>query len=213
MIKTSRIENKNLFYTLFISLLLLAVYFRIVDHGWEDIVQSDGKGYFGYLPAIFTYHDLNFKYFDNGELQMPFGYKWSWLYLVDGENVIKYPAGVAFLLAPFYLVASILTFVFGFDRTGYSFFYQSFVSLAAITYATLGIRYLILLLQDFIKDRRIILIVSIATLFGTNLLNYTVYEPCMSHVYSFFSIVASIYYFKEFLDTKKYSSLYLFSFF
>jgi hypothetical protein len=34
---------------------------------WKEIIKSDGKGYYAYLPAIFIYHDLNFGFFDKIE--------------------------------------------------------------------------------------------------------------------------------------------------
>ena len=49
-------------------LLTVAIFFRWISHGWEHIVDSDGRGYYAYLPAIFTYHDLDFRYFFSGKL-------------------------------------------------------------------------------------------------------------------------------------------------
>lgn len=34
---------------------------------WKGIIESDGKGYYAYLPAIFIYNDLNFGFFDKIE--------------------------------------------------------------------------------------------------------------------------------------------------
>ncbi|HOI87852.1 MAG TPA: hypothetical protein PLV51_08335, partial [Lentimicrobium sp.] len=37
------------------------------DNRWKGILESDAKGYYAYLPAVFIYHDLNFGFFDSIE--------------------------------------------------------------------------------------------------------------------------------------------------
>ena len=47
---------------------------KITKQHWKHTIESDGKGYYAYLPAIFIYHDLSFsfineyenKYYDKG---------------------------------------------------------------------------------------------------------------------------------------------------
>jgi hypothetical protein len=205
---SSEVKIKKLFWTIFSILLALAIYFRIVDHGWEDIVDSDGKGYFCYLPAIFTYHDLDFNYLNNSANNIPGKQTWGYLYNFNGQNVVKYPAGEALLLAPFYLLAELLTTLFGFERNGYSFFYQSMVSVGAITYTSLGFCFLIRLLKSYDISYELSVLVSVSTLFGTNLLSYAVYEPTISHSYSFFAVAATSYYVKRYFLTLKNSAIF-----
>ena len=34
---------------------------------WRGVLESDAKGYYAYLPAVFIYQDLNFNFFDQIE--------------------------------------------------------------------------------------------------------------------------------------------------
>jgi hypothetical protein len=200
-------SQKSILQLTFFLLLVLAVYFRWINHGWEKIVDSDGRGYYAYLPAIFTYFDLDFRYFFSGKLDVPADYTTNFLFLIDGHYVIKYPPGVALLLLPFYLVATVLSFVFGFDMTGYSFFYQTFVSLAAIVYCVFGLRNLFEIFKRYYVDSNISIWIIISLVFGSNLLVYTIHEPSMSHVYSFASVSAFILYFKRWFDNESSKNL------
>jgi len=205
----SELKIKKIFWTIFSILLALAIYYRIVDHGWEDIVDSDGKGYFSYLPAIFTYHDLDFSYLNNPVNNIPGKQTWGYLYNFNGQNVVKYPVGEALLLTPFYLFAELLTFLAGFERNGYTFFYQAMVSLGAITYTTIGFYFLYKLLQSYNVPNKLALVVSVTTVFGTNLLNYSVYEPTLSHSYSFFAVATTSYFTRKYFLTLEDKSIFL----
>ena len=33
------------------------------------IIESDAKGYYAYLPAVFIYHDLNFGFYNDIEIK------------------------------------------------------------------------------------------------------------------------------------------------
>lgn len=194
-----RVQSKFL-TLLFAGLLVLAIVFRWINHGWEHIVDSDGRGYFAYLPSIFTYFDLDFRYFFSGKLNVPADYTYNFLFIIDGHYVIKYPPGVALLLSPFYLVATILSFVLGFETTGYSFFYQIFVSLAAISYCVFGVRNIHEIFRRYNVGSNISLWIILSLVFGTNLLVYVIHEPSMSHVYSFAAVSAFILYLKRWVD-------------
>jgi hypothetical protein len=183
------------------------VIFRIVDHGWKDIVQSDGRGYYAYLPAIFSFHDLDYRFFFSGVLKLQNDYTNGFLFIIDGEYVVKYPAGVAFLLVPFYLLGLILSFLFGMETSGYSFISQVMVSVGALFYLIAGLKSLVSLLSFYSDDKKKIYWVLAALLFGTNLLNYSVNEPSMSHVYSFSMMALFLYRFKRWIIDRKSADL------
>jgi hypothetical protein len=191
-----------------ILLLVFAIYFRWVNHGWKKIVESDGRGYYAYLPSVISYNDLSFKHYQDTSLFKP-DYKDNFLYLIDGKYVIKYPAGVAVMLTPFYIVADVITRIAGFKSGGYSFFYMVFVSLAAIFYALAGIYYCLQLLSIYKIPSGIRYAFASGILFGSNLLIYTIHEPSMSHVYSFAATAAFLYHLKCFLDNRENRSLIL----
>jgi len=191
---------RNYWTYFIIFLLFLAVYFRWVSHGWEKIVDSDGRGYFAYLPAVFTYHDLDFRYFFSGKLDVPADYTNNFLFIIDERYVIKYPPGVALMLAPFYLLAMLFTFVFGFDPSGYSFFYQVYVSIAAISYSLLGVKWVLELLKRMHVHEKVFPWIALALLFGTNLTVYMIHEPSMSHAFSFAAVSGFLLFIKRFMD-------------
>lgn len=210
LFKDPLIKNSLL---VFLTLIALAIYFRISSHLWDGIIQSDGKGYYSYLPAIFTFHDLDFNYLWNPENHINGVQTWGYLYKINGENIIKYPAGTAILISPFYLLGDFLSFIFNFERNGYSFFYQIMVSFAAISYTTIAFHYLQKLFLLFQSSAKFSLIVSLTILFGTNLLNYCIYEPAMSHCYSFFASTLCCYFTRKLFCENQVKHLFLISIF
>ena len=151
------------------------------------LFELDSGGYFNYLPATFVYdQDYRFQYIDKHQFASNF------LTKTKTGNYNKYAIGVAILLSPFYLVAHWLNLLNGnFPADGFSQPYQHGVLLGALFYAVLGL-YCIrkLLLRYFSDPTTAITLVIIA--FGSNLLYYTTYEGCMSHIYSFFLFALSL---------------------
>ena len=66
---------------------------------WKGIIESDGKGYYAYLPAIFIYQDLNFGFFESIETgkyydeNLYYDYRSS----ANGKVIDKYYCGTALL--------------------------------------------------------------------------------------------------------------------
>jgi hypothetical protein len=181
--------QKRIAFLFFIVLILLAIIFRYWNHSYLNIISSDGKGYYAYLPAIFIYHDLDYNYFFNGELNIEKDYTSSFLFFIEGNDVIKYPAGVALTLLPFFLIAILFSIITGCSVDGYSFWFQIFASIGAITYTCLGALWIMKTLKIHGFNNTTQLIIVFSLVFGTNLTNYTIWDPTMSHAASF-SIVA-----------------------
>jgi hypothetical protein len=196
-------NKKKVFYLSVFLLLVYSTLVRIVDHRWKDVVMSDGKGYYAYLPALIIFHDLDYTYYADGRAGEHAKDDSSFNYFIDGGRVNKFPAGVALLQFPFFLLALLITFVTGFEMTGYSFFFQLFVSIAAIFYTLLGAKYLFRLLLSYKISEKRSLITTFIILFGTNLLNYVVFEPSMSHCYSFAAIAGFSFYLRKFFIDQK----------
>jgi hypothetical protein len=170
--------------------------FRGDPAGWKQIISSDGRGYYAYLPALLIDHDLSYKKVIEREkkiLGFP-DYQPSYLVKVGNSSVNKYFAGEALLLLPFFLLAMICSFVAGLDINGYSFFFQLFTGLGAIFYLFIGLLYLQKILHYLTVRASVIAFVIITILLGTNLLYYAVWQPSMSHVYSFFAINGFLWY-------------------
>jgi len=164
--------------------------FRGDPAGWKQVISSDGRGYYAYLPALLIDHDLSYKKVIEREkniLGFP-GYQPGYLVKAGNSTVNKYFAGEALLLLPFFLLAMLCSFVAGIDIDGYSFFFQLFTGLGALFYLFIGLHYLKKILYFFTIKASVIALIIVSMLLGTNLFYYTVWQPSMSHVFSFFAI-------------------------
>lgn len=95
---------------------------------------------------------------------------------------------------PFFLVAHVLSTPLGYQSDGYSKIYYVFISLAAIFYLITGLWFLKKTLDLMGLKNSIVLWTVLALYLGTHLFYYTVFEPGMSHVYSFAFISMFVYY-------------------
>ncbi len=174
------------------------------------IIQSDGKGYYSYLPAVFIYHDLHFGFFEEIEKR---DYKPNTYYdyrASYNNNIIdKYYSGVAVAMLPFFLLAHLITHLKGLSADGYTSFYQIFANVAAIFYLFVGLTFLRRFLKRQAATNSQITFLLIAFTFGTNLFYYTINEPSMSHIYSFAFVAMFILYLKLFFDEVKIKYLML----
>lgn len=177
---------KKYFVTLSIGFVLLAV--TITDFNTKiykkpgRVIQWDVIDYYGYLPAVFIYHDITLQFKDH--------YKGSHHFVLwarkmpSGKYVFQMTMGMSFLYAPFFLVANQLAPHFGFDAGGYSQPYQLAIVLAALFYLALGLIFLAKVLRFYFSKWVTGLVVLVIGL-GTNLFWYSSLEPGMTHVYDF----------------------------
>ncbi len=174
--------------------LILLIYiglflgFKDIDQRWDRAINSDGKGYYAYLPAIFIYHDLQYKFVENYE----------WQYYPENRSVFKefrQPAGngvankcfpgLAILWLPFFLIGHLLAWLEIFPRDGYSFPYQMMIAISALWFLWKGARWLQQLLVRTGSTEKIAAFVTLTVTLGTNLIFFTIVEGSMTHVYSF----------------------------
>jgi len=161
---------------------------------WKGILESDAKGYYAYLPAIFIYNDLNFGFLEKVQEKYPAPHI-DYDYRANAEGVLinKYYAGTALSQLPFFLAADAITVFTEGERDGYSQWYLMSVNWAALFYLFLGLFYLRKSLLLWNVPETAIALLLPATLFGTNLFVYSVVEPGMSHVFSFGWMAVFIY--------------------
>jgi hypothetical protein len=168
--------------------LLFFLALRSPERSWDRIINSDGKGYYAYLPAIFIYHDLQFNFVEQYEYQYyPLNRSvFKEFRQPAGDRVVnKYFPGLAILWLPFFFFGHLMAWLEIFPRDGYSLPYQYAILLSAFWFLYLGAKWLMKLLKSFgAGDREASLLTLLITL-GTNLLFYVVIEPSMTHVYSF----------------------------
>lgn len=185
------------FYPLIIALFLLQAGFRF--GGFDGTyINSDGKGYYAYLPATFIFKDFSFSFTNrmDAKYYLP-GARADIRKEVYGKPVNKYFAGVALLWLPFFLIAHWLSLWLGFPADGYSTIYQHAILCAAIFYLWIGLLYLRKLLRLYHFSELVILVSIFLTVFATALIFYTICNPDWSHVYSFTLLTVFVYYSKK----------------
>ncbi len=150
----------------------------------EKLIWADMEGYYVYLPATFIYGGFN------KEAVRDTNYIKAW----PGTDKIytKYTSGVAILEAPFFFIAHLLSSPLEYPSDGHSLIYCYFLMFAAIFYLLAGMYLLWHNIRVYYSSTAAL--VSLASLFlGTNMYNYTMFQPSMSHIYSFFIFAAVIY--------------------
>lgn len=209
------IKNNKLMaaFILFVIITSSAVIVKkkIINQQWKTIVESDGKGYYAYLPAIFIYNDLDFSFIEHYENQY-----YNKGNFVDFRShtphgiVNKYWIGESVLMLPFFTIGHIIANVFDYATDGYSKPYQVMVSVAAIFYLLLALILLHTLLTKFYQISNWISVLCLVVIYyGTNLFYYAVAEPSMSHVYSFFAITCFYFFAKKFFIQNKTKDVFI----
>ncbi len=193
----SKIIVKNTASIILIIYVLLFMVFKKPYEEWDRVINSDGKGYYGYLTAIFIYHDLDYKFIESYEKEYyPSDrsvFK-DFRYSFKGETVNKYFPGLAILWLPFFLLAHFLSYLLGFPTDGYSIIYQYSIALATLFYLWLGLKFLQKLLIRFSAKDTTASFITFTIAFGTNIIYYAIVEPSMAHIYSFALITGFIYF-------------------
>jgi hypothetical protein len=171
--------------------------------GYTHVIDSDGKGYYLYLPAIFINHNLASLTPDE-----------RYVFKTEQGAVNKYFAGTAIAMLPFFSGAYITAVISHKPLSGYSPPFQRAISIAGWFYLCLGLYFLTALLLLYNIRQELICIILVAITFGTNLLMYAVYHPSFSHVYSFCFIAMFLYFAKKLVEERhiKYLMLLAFSF-
>jgi hypothetical protein len=198
--------EKSIKYWIFLSVIFACTIFlcfkQLKNNNWNRCISSDGKGYYAYLPAIFIYHDLQFKfinYYEEKYYQLE--NKVTFTNIIDDKQVNKYWIGTALMMSPFFAIAHFMASITNKTNDGYSFIYQTMIAIGAIFYLLLGLFFMRKLLLLYSFTELTIFITLFAIVFATNLFYYTVAEPSMSHVYSMAAISSLAYFIKKYFDT------------
>jgi hypothetical protein len=155
----------------------------------NEIVRSDGSGYYAYLPALFIYNDGGFdsvlqvekSYHPNSNDQL-------YLYQTQsGKKYTKYFPGVAILQLPFFGLACLISTIFNAPVDGYSSIFMFCFYLGSLFYSLTGVylfyRFLSLLFPKSVKQIQWLVPVFYIS---TTLFFYGFKTPSFGHLYSFF---------------------------
>lgn len=185
-----------------LSLIWPAIKYHQPEHA--SVINSDGLGYYSYLPALFIYNDASWVFLKDYEKNYrPIG---NFIREApNGSKVNQYFVGEAVLISPFFAVAHVTANV----ADGFSAPYQRAVLWSTLFYVCVALYLLTLLVETYTTHRYGALLISAAILHGTNLYTYAVTEPSFSHAYSFFAITLFLFAIQRWAKIK--SKRYLFT--
>lgn len=167
------------------------------ESNYVESIGSDGKGYYATLPALFIYKSLDFNYLTENIDVFKEEPNQRFLVDINGRKVNKYNIGTAILMLPFFLIACLLSYIFGFQIDGYNSIFQDSIAFAGIFYMLAGFYFVAKLLNTFKISAEKIAVVLVLCFLSTNIINYAIFDASFSHVYSFFTIAAFLYYFRK----------------
>lgn len=158
----------------------------------EATLSWDASGYYLYLPAVFIYHDLKgCKFFDStlSKYQFSSDFQQAYVHQPSGNYVMKYTAGQALIMAPFFLVAHIwASGSSSYPADGFSYPYQWSIGVGLFLLGIIGLFVLRKVLLHYYADSTVA-IVLLCFVVGTNYLNYAAIDQAMPHS-SLFTIYA-----------------------
>ena len=204
-------HNKLSLIAYIISALLLFYltffyYPKWKNTGTEATISWDVSGYYMYLPAIFIYHDLKHCKFKDKIIQKyrPSPNFQETMKIESGNFVMKYSSGQAIQFLPFFLIADYWAKNSDkYKADGFSFPYQFMITVESFLVALLGLWFLRLILLYYFKDK-IVSIVMLGIVFGTNYLEYSTMAGAMTHNNLFTIYAILIYIVIKFYSNPKY---------
>lgn len=197
---TYKFSNHIIFISTLLAITISWFFVWKYSPSIPDFMGGDAKDYYSGLISTFITHDLANQ---TGN---------DWFLLKTNSGTINvHPIGVSVVLLPFFAFACLFAGLFQFPVDGHSLPFQISTATAALFYAIIGLIYLRKLLQLHKVGDVITAVILLLVFFGTNLLNYTLSEAGMSHVYSFSLISIFLYHSSRFVLEQQNKHL-LFSF-
>lgn len=151
------------------------------------MIHADAQGYYGYLVAIFIERSFDWQQVVDSYSSVYFGDGApDFTVMTDHGPVNKYYAGTAVLMLPFFLLSCLAAWAMDYPVDGYAIPFHVGMMLSALFYALAGLWCMGQYLRAKGFSWPVICAVVWGVFAGTGLFFYTVMEPAMSHVYSFF---------------------------
>ena len=192
MTTTKSKSNKKIrISTVSILIVFLVIGYFTFNRGVPFILNWDLFGHHAYLANLFHHGtldipDLSFfegiqeKYQNTNTL-------YQFVPLENGHFMIKYTAGWAILMVPFYAIAEVWASVGNYPKDGFSFPYQTLIAFGAFSYFIAGIFVLRKVLTYFFADKLVALLL-ILVVFGTNFFFMQFASLGISHNLEFFLV-------------------------
>ncbi|MNK12784.1 hypothetical protein D3C87_308600 [compost metagenome] len=177
----------------------------------QGVVNSDGRGYYYFLPALIQ-GEADYQLTRKQE-EKAIG-KPSQPYILPTENgrwVNKCYPGVALLQAPSFLIATAIDAASGEAFNGYSDTHLYFFFWTNVFFLFASIILLRSNLKTYFGMERYTWIASLLTVFATNIAYQAFFYPGLSHQYTFFLVNLWICFFLKWKTDGKLASLALFA--
>lgn len=193
-------------FSMLVTLIAVVLFFAAGRWSQDLVIQGDSHGYYAYLPATFTYHDLSFQWHED---LAPSEQSRYWLYEgMGGHQLPKMTMGLALAWAPGFLLVKAFYALLGESAIGFEPAFQVGVGLTTLLFLFFGLSALLEFLQKRFSIASSLVAVLLA-FFATNLMYYSIVEPGMGHVYSFSLLCLSINFFDRWLRSEKSHGLWL----
>lgn len=189
---------------------LLLTYFTVdnnlLEGEFKNVIRSDGRGYYAYLPAVFMYNDPTFEASLKAETTnaQP-NFNQYYLYQnAEGRRFNKYFPGIAVMQAPFFVAGTLAATISGAPVDGYSEPFELAFLLGSLFYSLMGLWLLYRCIQlRFPELESIASWLTILIYTSTTLLMYNTVTLGLSHHYSFFLFGLFAYLILRFKESEK----------
>lgn len=193
---------KGKYFFLFVGLFIIVLSQRFLNerqNGLINSVSSDGLGYYCYLPAAIIYQDFSYSFYQNKDNKINPFYTPA-LNPYKDKALNKYYCGTSICLLPFFLIGIVISAIAGTEINGYTDTFLMLVSVAALFYYLFSVFLISKIGKFFSVPEKTSIVASLVFFFATNLFHYTIQEPSMSHVYSFFAVTLFLYCFMRLVE-------------
>lgn len=190
-------EEKKYGFKLSLTVFLLSIFAVIYTDfnvsKWKtnkSVIVHDITQYNSYLPTLFIYKDLSLSYYNANPEALGRGFYPKITPI--GKKAIMATYGMSLLYSPFFFVGNALAEPFGYEANGLTAPYQMALQFSSLFYFAIGLFFMRKTLMKYFSDK-VIALVMLATLFGSNLFFYVTGEAPMTHAFSFCLITLFLY--------------------
>ncbi len=207
-------DKKKYSFRLSLAVLLLSIfsvlYSDINVSKWntnKGIIVHDITHYNAYLPTLFIYKDISLSFFNTNPNALGLGFYPK--ITQTGKKAIVATYGMALLYSPFFFVGHALAEPFGYKANGLTAPYQMALQFSSLFYFAIGLFFMRKTLMKYFNDK-VIALVMLAIVFGSNLFWYVTGEAPMTHAYSFCLITLFLFVTDKWVDkTSVWSTIQL----
>lgn len=205
MFKNPRHRNLT---TIILAIILTVI--SISNQHYKQRITGDSEGYYAWLPTTIIYHEITFdRWADSLSSITGSTYLPHYLHKEGAFLINKYTFGTALLMAPFFLVGHLTAILSGLPSNGFSIPYTYAIALCGLLYGFLGLWFIFKIARTYGASMHLSWLISLVLLFATNLYQYIVIQPAMSHVYSFAAIAAVVWLIRRDFHTPTEKNIWL----